>query len=283
MPVPAMDSFRFSDHLGSEPEIALGLTAPRLGLAGIGAATAWALSEAPGPAALRLGAAALVVVTTAMLAWGRVQGVSVARWSWLALLYLARSLQVLGERGQLIDLGSSLSADSDTGTFEPGALGVAFVSLQPGTGCSSICSAVGAELKAAAEQAIRSPGSRPPPRLILNDWGSRAGEKSRGAPLIALVLVWDGIEIYPGELAGKLHALRCAYPMAFLLAALIGAGPASDLGSRIAEAGGRLVCTIPVARTLGTSPPGAKKALAPPSAEGVRALTNAVLAASRSW
>lgn len=282
-----MDSFRFSDHLGSEPEIALGLTAPRLALAGIGAALGWALSEAPGPAAIRVGAAALVVVTTATVAWGRVQGVSLARWCWLATRYLGRCVQVLRERGhgcQLIDLGSRRTANTQTGTLEPGALGVAFVSLRPGAGCSSVCRAVGAELTAAAEKAVRSPASGPPPHLMLYDWGSRPGDGSRGGSLIALVLVWDGIEAYPGQLTGKLSALRCAHPLAFLLAALNRAGPASHLSSRIAEAGARLVCTIPVDRSLGSPAPGPTEALAPPSAEeGVRALANAVLAASRSW
>ncbi|HUY24204.1 MAG TPA: hypothetical protein VMV09_02715, partial [Candidatus Saccharimonadales bacterium] len=112
--MPSMDSFRFSDHLGSEPEIALGLTAPRLGLAGLGAALAWALTEAPGPAAIRLGAAALVVTASATVAWGRFQGVSLARWSWLAVLYVARALDGRGKPGHPVDLGSRPGAVSRT-------------------------------------------------------------------------------------------------------------------------------------------------------------------------
>src|SRR6202167_207067 len=212
-----------------------------------------------------------------MLAWGRVQGVSLARGSWLAVLYLGRSAQGLGEPGQLIDLGSNLSANSKIGPLEPGALGVAFVSLQPGTGCSSVCRAVGAELTAAAEKAGRFPGTGPPPNLILYDWGSRPREGSRSGRLIALVLVWDGIEVYPGQLAGKSAAPRCASPLAFLLVALNRAGPASDLGSRIAAAGARLVCTLPADRSLGTAALGAIEAPAPPSVEGARTLANSVL------
>lgn len=278
-----MDSFRFSDHLGSEPEIALGLTAPRLGLAGMGAGTAWALTEAPGPAAIRLGAAVLVVTTTAVLAWGRVQGVSLARWSWLAVLYVGRSLEGRGEPGHTIDLGSHISATSQTGSLEADALGVAFVSLRPGTGCSCVCRAVGAELKAAAESAGRSSGAGSLPNLILYDWGSRQVEESRGGRLIGLVVVWDGIEGYPGELVGRLGSLRCAYPEAFLLAVLNRAGPARDLSSRIGEAGARLVGTLPFDRSLGTPAPRTSEEPAPPSAGGVRRLALAVLAASRSW
>ncbi|MGA8207334.1 MAG: hypothetical protein WB801_11225 [Candidatus Dormiibacterota bacterium] len=278
-----MDSFRFSDHVGSEPEIALGLTAPRLGLAGTGAALAWALLEAPGPALIRLGATAPVVLTTAMLAWGRVQGVSLARWFWLAIQYLGRSVQDRRERGEPVDLGSDLSAYSKTGTLERGALGVAFVSLRRGAGCTSVCRAVGIELAAAEERAVRSPSGRSSPNLILYDWGSQLADELGGGPLMAVVLVWDGIEAYPGQLAGELSALRCAHPLAFLLVTLNRAGPAGQLSWRIAEAGARLICTIPVDRTLGRPDPRPTEALAPPSAEGVRTLANALLAASSSW
>jgi len=278
-----MDSFRFSDHQGSEPEIALGLTAPRLGLAGLGAGVAWALSEAPGPAAIRLGAAALVVTTIATLAWGRVQGVSLARWSWLTVLYVGRALEGRGKPGHPIDLGSRLSGTSQKGRLEADALGVAFVSLRPGTGCSSVCRAVGVELRATPDSNGRRPGRGSLPNLILYDWGPRQGEESLSRRLIGLVLVWDGIEMYPGELAGKVGSLRCAYPEAWLLAALNRSGPAGDLSWRIAEAGARLVGTIPFDRSLGAPAQIASDELEPPSAGGVRAVALAVLAIAKSW
>jgi hypothetical protein len=101
--------------------------------------------------------------------------------------------------------------------------------------------------------------------------------------LIGLVLVWDGIEAYPGELAGKVASLRCAYPEAYLLAVLNRAGPAGDLSARIAKAGARLACTIPFDRSLGTLAQSASKDPAAPSTEGVRSLALTVLAASKSW
>jgi hypothetical protein len=101
--------------------------------------------------------------------------------------------------------------------------------------------------------------------------------------VIALVLVWDGVEVHPGELAAKLGSLRWAYPEAGLLAVLNRAGPASDLGSRIAEAGARLVGTIPFDHSMGTPAQRTGERAAPPSAGGVHALALAVLAASKSW
>ncbi|MGC2208044.1 MAG: hypothetical protein WA724_09390 [Candidatus Dormiibacterota bacterium] len=281
--MPSMDSFRFSDHLGSEPEIALGLTAPRLGLAGLGAVLAWALTEAPGPAAIHLGAAALVVTTSATVAWGRVQGVSLARWSWLSVQYVARALDGGGEPGHPVDLGSRLSPTSRTEDLEAATVGVAFVSLRPGAGCSSVCRAVGVELGAAAERTGERPGRGSLPNLILYDWGPRQAEEWRPGRLIGLVLVWDGVEVYPGELAGKVASLRCTYPEAYLLAVLNRAGPAGDLSARIAEAGARLVCTVPFDRSLGRSAKSASEDPAAPSTEGVRSLALAVLAASKSW
>jgi hypothetical protein len=278
-----MDSFRFSDHQGSEPEIALGLTAPRLGLAGLGAGVAWALSEAPGPAAIRWGAAALVVTSIATLAWGRVQGVSLARWSWLTVLYVGRALEGRGKPGHPIDLVSRLGGSSPRGSLEADALGVAFVSLRPGAGSSSVCRAVGVELRAAADSNGRHSGRGSLPNLILYDWGSRQGEESGGGRLIGLVLVWDGIEVYPGELGDKLGSLRCAHPEAWLLAVLNRSGPDGDLSWRIAEAGARLVGTIPFDRNLGAPAQIASEELEPPSAGGVRAVALAVLAIAQSW
>jgi hypothetical protein len=271
-----MDSFRFSDSLDSEPVVALGLTAPRLGLAGIGAAAAWALTDLPGPAPVRLGAAGLMALISSTLAWGRFQGVSLARWSWLAIRYAGRALQRdVGTRRQWVDADSGWAADSQTEIFEPSASGVAFVSLQPGIGCSSVCRAVGAHLEAEAENAG--------PNLILYDWGSRPGAERREARVTILVLVWDGIEVYPGQLADEISALRCAYRLASLLVALNRAGPATHLGSLIAATGARLVCAIPTDPRLGAPTQSPMEALSRPSADGVRALARSVLAASKSW
>jgi hypothetical protein len=278
-----MDSFQFSDHLDSEPEVALGLTAPRLGLAGLGAAGAWALTELPIPAPVRLGAAVLVAMTASTLAWGRVQGVSLARWSWLAVHYVGRVLESPGDRGHSVDPDSGMIANSPSGAIHPGYLGVAFLSLRPRTGCSSVCRAVGAELEALAAGIRRSPGGGPVPNLILHDWGSWQVNQSRGGRVIGLVLVWDGSEAYPGQLEATLKDLRCAHPMAFLLAALNRAEPASRLSSRITAAGAQVVCSIPTDQCLRATAWSAVGASPPPSAEGVRALADAVLAAAKTW
>ena len=179
MPAAEMDSFQFSDHLDSEPEVALGLTAPRLGLAGLGAAAAWALTEMPVPAPVRLGAAALVALSTSTLAWGRVQGVSLARWSWLAARYAGRTLGARGGGGHAVDPDSTLFAGPQSGVIHRDEMGVAFLSLRPRTGCSSVCHAVGAELETLATTVWRSPGAGPVPNLVLYDWGAWQGRSFR--------------------------------------------------------------------------------------------------------
>jgi hypothetical protein len=278
-----MDSFQFSDHLDSEPEVALGLTAPRLGLAGLGAATAWALTELPVPAPFRVGAAALVAVTASTLAWGRVQGVSLARWSWLAVRYVGRALGGPGDRGHPIDPDPGVVVDPQSGVIDPDGLGVGFLSLGPRAGCSSVCRAVGAELEALAAKAWRSPEAGPIPNLILHDWGSGQGKEFRSGRVIGLVLVWDGFEAYQGQMEATLKALRCAHPLAFLLAALNRAGPATHLSSRLAGAGARLVCSIPADQSLGTSGWRRIESSPQPAAEGIRALAGAVLVAAKTW
>ena|GEM_PF-6097703 len=283
MPVAEMDSFQFSDHLDTEPEIALGLTAPRLGLAGLGAAAAWALAEVPVSAPLRLAAAALVALTTSTLAWGRVQGVSVARWSWLAVRYLGRNLGGPGDRHHSIDPDPGALEDPQRGGAHPGALGVAFLSLRPRSGCSSVVRAVAAELEVLAAGVIRAPGAGPVAKLILHDWGSRPDREFWDGRVIGLVLVWDGCEAYPGQLEATLKGLRCAHPLAFLLTALNRAGAATDLSSRITAAGARLVCSIPTDSSLGTSTWRTSEACARPSAAGIRALADAVLVAAKTW
>ncbi|MGH7640882.1 MAG: hypothetical protein ACREN7_05470 [Candidatus Dormibacteria bacterium] len=87
-----MESFRFADNLDSEGTVALGLSAPRLALLGAGGALAWAVSQLPGPAPLHLVPASLISVATVVLAWGRTQGVPLARWCWLGMGFARRRL-----------------------------------------------------------------------------------------------------------------------------------------------------------------------------------------------
>jgi hypothetical protein len=278
-----MDSFQFSDHLDSEPEVALGLTAPRLGLAGLGAAAAWALAELPVAAPVRLAAAAFVAITASTLAWGRIESVSLARWSWLAVRYLGRALQNPADRSHSIDQNPGVVADPERGVIDPDALAVAFLSLRPRTGCSSVCRAVAAELEALAATARHAPGASPVPNLTLHDWGSRQGRGFRVSRLIGVVLVWDGLEAYPGQLEATLESLRCTYALTFLLAVLNRAGPANHLSSRITGAGARLVCAIAADPSLGTPARSSIEASRRPSAAGVRALAGAVVAAAKTW
>jgi hypothetical protein len=283
VPVAEMDSFQFSDHLDSEPEVALGLTAPRLGLAAFGAVAAWALTELPVPAPVRLGAGSIVAITASTLAWGRIQGVSLARWSWLAVRYAGRAFGSPADRDHSIDQNSGVIAASEGRVIDPYVVAVAFLALRPRTGCSSVCRAVASELEAMRAMAWLPPEAGPVPRLILHDWGSRQWTEPRGGRVIGLVLVWDGLEAYPGQLEAALETLRCAHPLAFRLTALNRAGPAAGLSSRIAGAGARLVCSIPTDPSLGKSAPRPAAPSRRPSEEGVRALAGAVLVAAKTW
>lgn len=85
-----LDNLRFADNLDGEAVVALGLPASRLCLAALGAIMAWVLAELPLPPPLRLSAACLMVLGTIVLVWGRVHGVPLARWAWLALGYASR-------------------------------------------------------------------------------------------------------------------------------------------------------------------------------------------------
>lgn len=106
-----MDNLRFADNLDGESVVALGLPASRLGLAALGAVAAWAMAELPLPAAARLSAVCLIGIATVALAWGRVQGVSVARWAWLAASFVLRSFTAHGETpDQQIDMVSGTTA-----------------------------------------------------------------------------------------------------------------------------------------------------------------------------
>jgi hypothetical protein len=105
-----LDKLRFADNLDGEAVVALGLPAPRLILAGLGAGSAWAIAEMALPVPLRLGMASLVALATVALAWERVQGVSLARWAWLCLGYLGRLILAGNEEpAQRVD--AELSSD----------------------------------------------------------------------------------------------------------------------------------------------------------------------------
>jgi hypothetical protein len=293
-----MDNLRFADNLDGEAVVALGLPAPRLILAGLGTAGAWALTELPLPGAVRLGAAGLLALTTAALAWGKIQGVSSARWAWLTLRYLGRVASTSRE-------GRHLWVEAESGSDRlPGAEGleqgpplVAFLSLRPGVGCTALCRAVGAQLQAEAVDlggsgqdrsataiwVVPAKDGEKRPRLLLGDWGSGPPGPPPSVRLAGLVLVWDGGEAFPGQLADQVAALRRTYPEVQVMVALNRAGPASGLSSQIAGAGAPVAAAIPVDERLGDPALTQLQAAARPSADGVRALVRGVLAASRLW
>ncbi|MGC2193006.1 MAG: hypothetical protein WA751_11820 [Candidatus Dormiibacterota bacterium] len=293
-----MENLRFADNLDGEAVVALGLPVPRLVLAGLGAASAWAVAELPLPAVLRVGAAGLLVLTTAILAWGRVQGVSVARWAWLALAYAGRVVAAFGEgQRQWVEADSEVGDRPGPFGQEPGPALVAFLSLGPGVGCTAVCRAVATRLRVEVREigegargrpvrglwvvADRQVGDRT--ALVLLDWGSAWRDRARRSQVAGVVLVWDGVELFPGELAGGMAALRRSFPGVELLVTLNRAGSASGLRDQISGAGARLAAAIPVDPRLGQQD--ATKTAGPeqPSAAGVRALAREVLAASRSW
>jgi len=284
-----LEGLRFADNLDGEAVVALGLTTGRLLLAGLGAAAAWGLAETPSPAPVRIGAAAMVALATSGLAWGRVRGVSVARWSWLLVCFAGRLLaSSRDENDRWFDAepGSEKSPIGHLGS--PGRGLVAFVGSRPGVGCSSVRRAVAHELESVTSPEL--PGGtagsacqdlRRPAPLLLCDWGTEAARCPPGAHLAAVVIVWDGIELYPCQLAGQVDALRGRFPDAEVLIAANRAGPATGLSARIAAAGARLVAAIPVEDRLGDrTHPGLGRS-EHPSGEGIRTLARAVLAISR--
>jgi hypothetical protein len=297
VPEPTMENLRFADNLDGEAVVALGLPVPRLVLAGLGAGSAWAVAELPLPAVLRLGAAGLLALTTAILAWGKVQGVSVARWAWLTLAYGGRVVAAFGEgRRQWVEADSEVGERPGSFGGEPGLPPVAFLSLRPEVGCTTVCRAVATRLRAEVREIREGSPGRPVGGLwvvadrdggdrtaLLLDWGTAWRDRPRRTRLAGVVLVWDGIELFPGELANGMAALRRSFPGVEPLVALNRAGSASGLSDQIGGAGARLVAAIPVDERLGQ--PDVTQIAGPeqPSAAGVRALAREVLAASRSW
>lgn len=293
-----MEDFRFADNLDTEAVVALGLPAPRLVLAGLGAATVWAVAELPLPDPVRLGAASFVALTTVVLAWGKLQGVSVARWAWLAMGYVARVTAWSGEpRHRWVDADASSGQGRDHPGSDRGAPLVAFLSLRRGAGCTTVCRAVATHLGAEPQQprdglsdwptaalwtvADRSRGHRS--AFFLIDWGSGPRNRPAGSRLAGLILVWDGVEPATGDLADQVPYLLRDFPGVEVLVALNRAGPAGGLSARISGAGARLAASLPSDERLADGhliPAGAPAA---PSADGVKVLAREVLAASRSW
>lgn len=293
-----MNNLRFADNLDGEAVVALGLPAPRLILAGLGAASAWALSELPLPDPLRLGTAGLLALTTAILAWGRVQGVSLARWTWLALGYAGRVVTASGRGSpQWVDADSRPDERPVDSGLEPDLPLIAFLSLRRGVGCTSVCRAVAIQLRGSAREGVggsrgrsaaalwvvADPQGGAKPSLLLGDWGSGPQNRPSRTRVTGLVLVWDGEEVFPGALADKVVALQRSFPGVEVLVAVNRASSASGLSARIAGAGARLAGAIPVDECLGDPDLTPLEATALTSADGVRALAREVLAASRSW
>lgn len=293
-----MDSLRFADNLDNEAVVALGLPAPRLALAGLGAAGSWALTELPAPAPVRLGLACLLALTTATLAWGRLEEVSLARWSWLALGYARRVVEARwGADHRWFDAepGPSPGPGLGAGRREPACVG--FLSVRPGSGCSAVCRAVASELEATAGNPGGHAGDQrgmpiwlvpaqdrgSTPALILCDWGSEPPCEPPGTRLTGVVVVWDGVEAFPHQLASQVGVLRGTHPAAPVLVALNRAGPSTGLASLVLGAGASLVAAFPEDRSLGDLDRTVSEAVQRPSAAGVRALARAVVATSGHW
>lgn len=292
-----MDSLRFADNLDGEDVVALGLPAARLALVGLGWAGAWALAQIPAAAAVRLTSAALVMLTTAALAWGRVHGVSLALWSWLAIGYLSRRAraQPFG-RDEWFETEAESVAVRPARVHEAGPVWVAVLSARPGSGSTTVCRALAdrlgapaAELSSAAEQGSTAPTWTVPyqaggrsRRLTIYDWGSAPTAHPASSRLAALVLIWDGLETPGRTLPEQVGRLRLTYPAAHVIVALNRAGPAAGLAARVAQAGARLVSAIPFDPALGSRVDRPSRATFRPAAEAIQALALAVLAAARS-
>ncbi|MGA2872767.1 MAG: hypothetical protein ABSF27_04170 [Candidatus Dormibacteria bacterium] len=294
-PDPSNSRLRFADNLDGEEVVALGLPAARLLLAGGGAAGVWALTELPVPEPLRLGAAGLLALITASLAWGRVQGVSLARWSWLAAGYASRRLTVDGGRR-----GNWFRAEADPTRARSDPLTrrrppcVAFASLSGGSDCSAILQAVALRLSArpmvagrcrhgllsTTDWAVPAALAGPERGLRLCDWGRTTLPPPPCPGMSALVLVWDGENPDPPRLADRIAPLRRAYPAAQLMVSLTRAGPAAGLAELAAGAGARLVGAVPTDGGLGQLQQLARETGVGPSEEGVRAVALAVAAAA---
>ncbi|MGH7692259.1 MAG: hypothetical protein ACRENY_01725 [Candidatus Dormibacteria bacterium] len=290
-----MESFRFADNLEGEAVIALGLPAARLILAGAGGALSWALTELPVPAPLRLSLACLLAVVVAGLAWGRAQGESLARWGWLAVGFCGRvaTPRRLGWC-EWVDAELPPGPDSAVEAGAPGVPLVGFVALVEGSGCSTVCRAVLDQLcregfhlwgGPPAPWRLMDPGTAVPvkrarPRVLVFDLGATPPARITGAA-VALILVWDGTESYPGEFEARVAGLQRSCPSAALLVALNRAGVATGIARRAAGAGASLVAAIPPDELLGLTSLRASGGTTGAAVEGVRALARHVLAASR--
>ncbi|HUY09075.1 MAG TPA: hypothetical protein VMW80_06450 [Candidatus Dormibacteraeota bacterium] len=292
-----MDTFRFADNLDGEAVVALGLPVSRLVLAGLGSACAWAVADLPLPAPLRLGGAGLLALTTAILAWGKVQGVSVARWAWLFLGFSSRLATSTGEfHHRWVDADPGPREPPGTWSPDEDAALVAFLSLRPGVGCTTVFQAVKNQLRANGQEigggsqagsdgllwAVANRHGSNRPALLLLDWGTGPQNRPLGSRLAALILVLDGNESHHGELTDKVAMLRRHFSGVEVLVALNRAQSSSGLRAQIAGAGARLAGAIPVDRRLGDWNPASMTATAPPAADAVRMLAREVLAASRS-
>ncbi|HEY6538619.1 MAG TPA: hypothetical protein VI138_06220 [Candidatus Dormibacteraeota bacterium] len=289
-----MDNLRISDNLNGEALVALGLPAPRLVLAGLGAMGIWALAELPLPAGVRLVVASLLGVSTALLAWGKAEGVSLARWAWLALGYLCRSIGASQRRPPQWFAAERapevLRSDPRPGW---GWTMVAFLGIRPLVGCTTVFRAVAAHLERTRPElgiggledltpewpGARERGHRP----RLADWGTSSSRTTKANELAAVVLVWDGRERFVGELADRATAIQRELPGVPALVVLNRSGPAVDLAAQIAEVGGRLISTVPFDPTLADAIRPFDPSTWSPAAGGVQAAASAVLAVFATW
>ncbi|MGC1908221.1 MAG: hypothetical protein WA809_01280 [Candidatus Dormiibacterota bacterium] len=287
-----MDTFRFADNLDGEAVVALGLPAYRLLLLGLGSASAWAVAEVPLPTPLRLGVAGLLALTTGTMSWGKVQGVSVARWSWLCLGFASRLASASAEfHSRWIDTDPGSTESEVTGSQDDGPGLVAFLSLRAGVGCTTVCRAVKSQLLANAQESgdgqlvgsefsSRVEAGRIP---MLLDWGTGPQNRPLGSRLVGLILVWDGEESYRDEFSDKVALLRRRFPGVVVLVALNCAQSSAGLRTQIAGAGARLAAAVPVDGRPGDGKRASLTATTAPASDGVKMLAREVLAASRSW
>ena len=292
-----MAVFRFTDNLDGEAEIALGLPAPRLILAGLGGSWAWALGELPLPTPLRLGIVGLVALMTGVLAWGKVQGVSAARWAWLALLYAGRVVTGSGAvSDRWVDARPEAPPPPCPPGEEPSLPSVAFLSLRPGLGCTTLYRAVASELRAEPSYLGEAGPYRPSgslsvvvgaagdrrPALLLLDWGSGAKLHPRGAHLAGVVMIWDGSDRFAGELDHTVATLRQRYPQIRVLVALKRSAPAASHSAPNRAFGYRLEGATPPNQSLGPMDSKGHPKIALTSQAGIRALAREVLSLSSS-
>lgn len=134
-----MDHLRFADNLDSEPVIALGLPASRLILAGLGAAATWAVCNSALPTLLRIVVAGLMALTISVLAWGRHQEVSLARWFWLFLGFAARAMMQSRDHHQWVGAESRCADRPGADAPTPGRSPLGFLPFWRCVRCSRGC------------------------------------------------------------------------------------------------------------------------------------------------